>query len=372
MNKAQLRRILYHHQPDEMECIAGYQLYAVDCTEDEHPEANTLPDRHQTRKGKFAPKIIGHRYSWITRLGQWRTPWCLPQDVERALQTQQTARWQRNKSRSLAAEATDARLLWRLLYGNDYFLSVFMVVTTVFVLVRLRSNRVLYEEPSPRDGKRRRPRKYGAKFKLKEPSRLLDRLDLFSLQGQTVRIQAWHNLHFYKLPFLVGLVLCVEFLRADGTLRCKRPLYLFLTGATTSLLELCRMYLWHFAIEHMFRFLKQHMGLSTSRSPNLAHNERWLWCCALAYAQLALMRHAVPNQRPPWHPRQTQGQSKPMTPRQVQRVALSFLLVLGLPAQPTQPRRKRQQPASGRLSQAPSTLSSRSKEQRLKGEKSAE
>ncbi|MCB8943506.1 MAG: transposase [Ardenticatenaceae bacterium] len=339
MNKAQLRRTLYRHQPDGMECIAGYELYAVDCTEDEHPEADTLPDRHQTRKGKFAPKIIGHRYSWIARLGQWRTSWCLPQDVARvatdttdsqvaAEQVQEVDR----RSKRLKVVVADS------LYGNTHFLTVFMLVSTIFALVRLRSNRVLYEEPPPHEGKRGRPHKHGAKFKLKEPHRPPDRHELFFLLGQTVRLQAWHNLHFYKLPFLVGLVLRVEFLRADGTPRYKRPLYLFWTGPTTTpLSELCRMYLWRFAIEHMFRFLKQHMGLSTSRSPNLAHNERWMWCCALAYAQLALMRHAVADQRPPWHPRHTQGQPKPMTPRQVQRVALSFLLVLGSPAQPTQP-----------------------------------
>lgn len=339
MNKAQLRQTLHRHQPENMEQIADYELYAVDCTEDPHPEADTLSDRHQTRKGKFAPKIVGHRYSWVVRLGQWRTSWCLPQDVERVatetsdsqVAAEQIKRLDRSSDR-LKVIVADS------LYGNYYFLSVFMLVTTVFALVRLRSNRVLYEEPPPHNGKQGRPRKHGAKFKLKEPSRPPDHCDAVSLLGQTVRLQAWHNLHFYKLPYLVGLVLRVEFLRADGTPRFKRPLYLFWTGSTkVPLAELCRMYLWRFAIEHMFRFLKQHMGLSTSRSPSLAHNERWLWCCALAYAQLVLMRRAVVDQRPPWHPRHVQGQPKPMTPRQVQRVALPFLLDLGTPAQPTQP-----------------------------------
>ena len=339
MNKAQLRRTLSRHQPDDMECIAGYELYAVDCTEDEHPEADTLPDRHQTRKGKFAPKIIGHRYSWLARLGQWRTSWCLPQDVARVATETTDSQVAAEQVKALDRRSDRLKVVVAdSLYGNYYFLSVFMVVTSVFALVRLRSNRVLYEEPPPHEGKRGRPRKHGAKFKLTEPGRTPDRVELLSLFGQTVRLQAWHNLHFYKLPFLVGLVLRVEFLRADGTPRYKRPLYLFWTGPTTvPLSELCRMYLWRFAIEHMFRFLKQHMGLSTSRSPNLAHNERWMWCCALAYAQLALLRHAVADQRPPWHPRQVQGQPKPMTPRQVQRVALSFLLTLGTPAQPPQP-----------------------------------
>ncbi len=339
MNKAQLRRTLHRCQPEAMERIAGYEVYAVDCTEAEHPEADTLPDRHQTRKGKFAPKIIGHRYSWVARLGQWRTSWCWPQDVQRVATETTDSRVAAEQVQELDQKSDQPKVIVAdSLYGNDYFLRIFLVVTTVFALVRLRSNRVLYEEPPPHNGKRGRPRKHGAKFKLKEPSRAHDRCELFSLLGQTVWLQAWHNLHFYRLPFLVGMVLRVEFLRADGTPRYKRPLYLFWTGPTTmSLSALCRMYLWRFAIEHMFRFLKQHMGLSSSRSPALSHNSRWMWCCALAYAQLALMRHAVADQRPPWHPRQVQGQPKPMTPRQVQRVALPFLLALGTLAQPTQP-----------------------------------
>jgi hypothetical protein len=347
INQAQLRRTLYRCQPEAMESIAGYEVYAVDCTEDEHPEADTLPDRHQSRKGKFAPKIIGHRYSWVARLGQWRTSWCLPQDVQRVTTSTTDSQIAAEQVQELDQRSDRLKVLVAdSLYGNDRFLSIFLVVTTVFALVRLRSNRVLYEEPLPHEGKRGRPRKHGAKFKLKEPSRIPDQYELFALLGQTVRLQAWHNLHFYRLPFLVGMVLRVEFLRANGTLRYQRPLYLFWTGPTTlPLSALCQMYLWRFAIEHMFRFLKQHMGLSASRSPALSHNSRWMWCCALAYTQLALMRHAVADQRPPWHPRQVRSQPKPMTPRQVQRVALPFLLALGTPAQPTQPAGK----GSGRL-----------------------
>ncbi len=186
MNKAQLRRTLYRYQPEEMEGIAGYELYAVDCTEDEHPEADTLPDRHQTRKGKFAPKIIGHRYSWIARLGQWRTSWCLPQDVARVATGTTDSQVAAEQVKELDRRSDRLKVVVAdSLYGNYYFLSVFMVVTTVFALVRLRSNRVLYEEPPLHDGKQGRPRKHGAKFKLKEPSRAPDQRESFSLLGQT-------------------------------------------------------------------------------------------------------------------------------------------------------------------------------------------
>jgi len=45
--------------------------------------------------------------------------------------------------------------------------------------------------------------------------------------GQAVRLRAWHacwRLHFVWLAELVGTAICVEFLKADGMPRYKRPL----------------------------------------------------------------------------------------------------------------------------------------------------
>ena len=101
----------------------------------------------------------------------------------------------------------------------------------------------------------------------------------------------WQGLHFKKLSALVVMLVRVEFLNPDGKPRYKRPMWLFWTGPlTVSLQDLCKMYLWRFAIEHMFRFLKQHMGLNASRSNDLVSTEQWMWLCALAYWQLLLMR----------------------------------------------------------------------------------
>jgi hypothetical protein len=97
------------------------------------------------------------------------------------------------------------------------------------------------------------------------------------------------------------------------------------------------MYLWRFAIEHLFRFLKQHMGLNSNRSSNLESLQRWRWIVALAYWQLLLMRDKVQPNRPAWHPRKKDGQHKPLTPSQVQRSAQAFLLQAGTPAPDPRP-----------------------------------
>lgn len=335
-----LKQVLFRHQPEEAETIAGYEVYAVDCTGDPAFEAKTLADRGQSKKGRHAPLEVGHTYSWLVRLVEQGTSWCMPLDIARVstesndsqVGAQQVAALAQHNERPKVVVADS-------LYCNATFLAIFLTVQYVFALVRIRSNRVLYEEPPERQpGQRGRTRKHGPKFKLSAPSRAADRTETCTLLGQQIRLLAWTNLHFYQLPYLVGMVLSVQFLKADGTPRFKRPLYLFWTGSTSvALADLACMYLWRFAIEHMFRFLKQHLGLTTSRSPNLQARLRWVWCCALAYCQLLFIRPHVADRRPAWHPTYVQGKRRPLTPRQVQRNALPFLLELGSPALPTQP-----------------------------------
>ena len=153
-----------------------------------------------------------------------------------------------------------------------------------------------------------------------------------------MRVQVWHKLHFRRIPKVTGSVACVEFLKEDGTPRYKRALCLFWTGPEeVAPQDLCRMYLWRFAIEHLFRFLKQHMGLNSNRSSNLESLQRWMWIVALAYWQLWLMRDTVKPDLPAWHPHKKNRQNKPLTPAQVQRSAQIFLLRSGTPAANARP-----------------------------------
>lgn len=223
------------------------------------------------------------------------------------------------------------------LYGNHIFLAIFLVVKHAYALVRLRSNLVFYERPKPHlKGAKRAPAKHGTKFNLSKPSRTPDRADTFLLGEQTVKLAAWQGLHFKKQSALVGMVLRIEFLRPDGTPRYKRPMWLFWTGLeTVPLEELCRMYLWRFAIEHLFRFLKQQMGLNTNQSTDLVSTDHWMWLCALAYWQLLVMREEVNVSRLAWYPAGTKPETKGLTPGQVQRSPIGYLVQLGSPARNT-------------------------------------
>lgn len=327
--------ILYNYQPPDSEQIAGCEVYGLDTTKNERSEAETLEDRGSLKAQKDDPVQYGHKYSWLVRLVNWGTSWTAPVDVLRVetsltdsqvgvIQVQELD--QRNSK--------DKVVVGDSLYANHLFLRAFLVVKNVFALVRLRSNSTFYGPPQPQPkGKKGAPPKHGAKFKLSAPSRTADRNETFVLGKQTVILQAWQGLHFKKLFKLVGMVIRVEFLKPDGTPRYKHPMWLFWTGSDSiALKDLCLMYLWRFAIEHLFRFLKQHMGLNANQSTNLVSTDQWMWMCAFAYWQLLLMRDEVKNVRPAWFPTKPEQDMLKLSPGQVQRGALQYLLQLGTPA----------------------------------------
>jgi len=323
-------------QPGDSETIAGYEVYGLDATKEERPDAETLPERCCLKSQKDEPLIYGHKYSWLVRLVRWGTSWVAPYDtlrIDPALSDSQVGSQQvkelaeRNPKPKVVVEDS--------LYGNHVFLAIFLLLQNTFALVRMRSTNVLYEQPEPRQpGKKGAPKKHGARFQLSDPARAAEAEETFLLGSQTVDLRAWKGLHLKKLPKLIVMLLRVEFLKPDGQPRYKQPMWLLWTGPTqVPLQELCQMYLWRFAIEHLFRFLKQNLGLNTSRSNDLVATEQWMWMCALAYWQLLLIRELVEDARPAWHPRFRHGKPKELTPGQVQRAALGFLVPLGTPAQ---------------------------------------
>jgi hypothetical protein len=329
---------LMEYQPGNSELIAGYELHALDCTPNERDEAETLEDRGSLKTEKDEPVRYGHKYSWLVRLLQWGTSWVAPEDVRRVETSLTDSEVASVQVRELDQRDPKPKVVTAdSLYANYIFLAIFLELKNVVALVRMRCNMVLYGPPAPRTkGKKGAPAKHGAKFKLSNPSWSPDRTETFWLGEQSVSLQAWQGLHFKKLSALVGMVVRVEFLRPDGTPRYKRPMWLFWTGPeTVALNDICRMYLWRFAIEHFFRFMKQHLGLNANQSTDPVSTDQWMWLCALAYWQLLLMGDEIPAARPAWYPAQSALEKKRMTPGQVQRGALRYLAQLGTPALPT-------------------------------------
>ena len=339
MDIGEILSLLPDCMPQESETVAGCKVYAVDATPNEHEEAKTLPDRSVLKSDKKDPLRYGHKYSWLVRLINFGTSWAAPVDIER-ISTETTD----TQLAAVQVQELDLRdgqpkvIVADSRYEDRHFLGIFEHFQHTFGLIRLHGNRVLSEAPKQKPkGSRGAPRKHGQSFKLNGAHRSADQSETFQLGQQTVRVYAWQKLHFKKLATLIGTLIQVEFLKADGTPRYKRPMWLLWTGPQTiALSDLCRMYLWRFAIEHLFRFLKQHMGLNSNRSPNLVSAQQWMWLCVLAYWQLLLMRDQVKADRPAWYPRKPEQRAN-LTPYQVQRSALVFLLELGTPAATPRP-----------------------------------
>lgn len=350
IDAAELGKVWYEAQPAACETLAGYEVYAVDTTPNQRPDAETLPERELLKKDRDTPAVPGWKFSWLVRLVQRGTSWVAPQDVQQVAAESTESQTGAEQVKALGQRDQHPKVVTAdSRYFNHFFLALFVTLKHLIALVRMRNNSTLYEAPPPKPPKSKgAPRKHGDKFKLANPTREPDRTDTFVLGALTVVLTAWHSLHLRKLPTLVGMALRVEFRKADGTPRYKRPMWLFWTGPlTVSLREVCLMYLWRFAIEHAFRFLKQHFGLNANQSTNPDSIHLWMRLCALAYWQLVLMRDEVEDLRPPWHSRPRPENPHPLTPGQAQRGALRFLTRLGTPASSPRPAGKGCGRASG-------------------------
>ncbi len=336
----ELGKVLYEAQPADCATLAGYEVYAVDATDNPRPEAETLPGRVLLKSANDTPAVPGWKCSWLVRLVQHGTSWVAPQAVE-PIPADSTAN-QVAGDQVVALDKQRPQPKVAVLdsgYFNHVFLALWVALRTVIILVRMRRNCTLYERPEPKPAKSKgAPRKHGAKFKLNQPTRTPDRTATLPLGPLTGGLTAWHGLHLRKVSTLVGMALRVEFQKADGTPRYQRPLWLCWTGPlTVALGDICLMYLWRFAIEHAFRFMKQHLGLNANCSTQPTSIQLGMQVCALAYWQLLLMRHEVDDVRPAWHARTVRSETQPLTPGQVQRGARRFLLKLGSPAAPPRP-----------------------------------
>jgi hypothetical protein len=331
----ELQNLFSDSQEADWERIAGYEVHAIDATPNERMSAETLADRGVLKAQQKEAVRYGHKYSWLVRLVQRGPSWVAPEDIQRIGTEASDTKIAAQQVKSLAVRNPPPKVITAdSRYRDQHFLGAFAGLENTYGLVRLQNNQKLSQAPVPKPkGSRGAPRKHGADFQLTSIERDPDAREEFFLGKQNVRVRVWHKLHFKRLAKVTSSVVCVEFLKEDGTPRYKRPLWLFWTGPeNVAPQDLCRMYLWRFAIEHLFRFLKQHLGLNSHRSSNLESLQRWMWIVALAYWQLLLMRDTVKPNRPAWHPHQKDGQDKPLTPAQVQRSAQTFLLHSGTPA----------------------------------------
>jgi hypothetical protein len=229
----ELKTLFHDSQDADWETIAGYEVHAIDATPQERMAAETLEDRGALKAQQKDPVRYGHKSSWLVRLVQTGTSWVAPEDLQRISTATTDTKVAAQQVKELAKRNLRPKVITAdSRYRDQHFLGVFADLENTFALVRLQNNQNLSQEPVPKpEGSRGAPRKHGADFQLSAIERAPDAFEAFFLGRQNVRVRVWHKLHFKRLANVQGAVVCVEFLKEDGTPRYKRPLWLFCSAS---------------------------------------------------------------------------------------------------------------------------------------------
>jgi hypothetical protein len=284
-----LRALLVGHRPK-----AWPAVFAVDASTWERCDAETSPERgfyHSASKHSAGqPIVAGWNYQWIAQLSFDPDSWTAPLDTMRI------------PPRADATEATITQIKRLLgLFEDDdrHPLFVFdagydpiaishgLADTTAQVLVRIREDRVFYDDPPQNRpaSTRGRPPRHGRPMKCSDLNtyrRPDDDHRTCDPRYGNVRVRAWHGLHprlsgrgrWAKAqgapPIVRGSVIRVDvehLPKRDG--RAKKTLWLWWSGPGRPDLELCfHAYLHRFDLEHTYRFAKNTLGW-TAPSPVL-------------------------------------------------------------------------------------------------------
>jgi hypothetical protein len=217
-------------------------------------------------------------------------------------------------------------------------------------VVRSRSNRVFYRQPPPVEGKRKpgRPRWYGERFSLKDPTTwsepdVVEETNLTTCKGHTYRVhlEGWHDLlmrgkkdlPMHQKPFTL---IRVQVLDEQGRPIFKHTLWLIVMGQRRkeiSLVEAWESYCQRFDVEHYFRFGKQRLLMAAFQTPDVDREENWLAFVSLAYVQLWLAREVAEALPRPWEQYLPQPEGQIASPSAVQRDLGRILREIGSPAQ---------------------------------------
>jgi DDE superfamily endonuclease len=363
------------------------------------PDAATSPERsfcHCYGRGKSSAQMIpGWPYSWVAALEPGRTSWALPLDAVRLrpggdLAAVTAAQVRGVVTRLIAAGHwadgdpdimvvidagyEPARLAWLL---RDL---------PVQVTGRLGTSRVFrLPPPARRPGQMGRPVRHGPEVRCAaaaaRPEPDAETSTVTSRYGTAVAScwngahpklkarGAWEG-HQGPLPVIEGTLirLTVDHLRHE---RDPKPVWLWTSrpDADPAEADLCwQAYLRRFDLEHMFRFLKQHLGWTRPRLRDPAAADRWTWLIIACYAQLWLARGLAAGLRLPWQQPCQPGRLTPARVRRGFRAIHRTMPVLtaapkpGRPGPGRPPGQKNRRPATrhdvGKAARQPETSSS--------------
>lgn len=344
-------------------------VFALDASGWPRPRASTSPERTLNydatkdtgkqlvrRSGQRTLVTPGWQFQWLAQIGPKRSSWAVPVDVQRIGPRDNgnlvACKQIRGLTDELEAHGVHEAPIITMDGGYSApCLGQQLAGVNVQLVIRLRSDSIAFTEPPARKpGTNGRPRRHGAKMKLSNPDSWPEPDQVITLPGDQRRapltVTSWHNLHLKpsaqyhedandrSRPTNRHIV-HGNLVRLHSANPGFQPLWLWWTGPrdTFDVDRVWRAYLRRFGIEHMFRFLKQHLGWTRPRLRTPAQAERWSWLIAAACAQLARARTLVTDHLLPWERRHT------ISPLRAKRGFRQLRTRLGTPAKPPKPSR---------------------------------
>ncbi|MCO1582775.1 transposase [Crossiella sp. SN42] len=337
-------------------------VFALDASHWPRPDAATSPERtfnYDATKNRHhddrPPVTAGWWYQWIAATTWEHTSWALPVDLARIAPGDNHHTLALTQIRALldrlptpATPATPATVPIVCLDGDYSIAWIARQLTDlpVQLLGRLRSDGSMFTDPPPHPpGTRGRKPVHGPKMKFSDPTTWPQPDADITVPARPDRgrhhpltVTAWHRLHparsrklpephpgrghYHDLPH--GTVI-----RIHSAQPGQKPMWLFWSGPPGSFdLDIAwRAYLHRFDIEHLYRFLKHHLGWTTPRLRTPEQATCWSWLIAAACAQLVAARDLVTDMRLPWE------KPGPLSPLRVKRGLRALQSYLGTPAQ---------------------------------------
>lgn len=335
-----------------------YNLFGIDTTPCPRPFAETLADKtfiHYPNPIKGNKPInIGHCYSVVCALPDQidteKVPWAVPLSGERVPSKHKGVNQGNQQLKKIWQSSLFSDKLSVLVADSDYsqkdFIGEQVKHEDVVTITRVRSDRVFYRQfiRDPNQAKTSgHPRWYGDKFDLKDDQTWTEpdevhHVPFTTKKGRqlTVTISGWKQMLMrgtknYKMnnhPFTLLQIV----VRAQERNSIWKPMWLIVIGSRRdelSLVDCYQCYRQRYDMEHLFRFGKQRLLMTSYLTPDVHHEENWFKLTLLSYVNLWAARKLAVVLPRDWEQYLKTNKSIKITPSLVQRDFSRIITTLG-------------------------------------------
>ncbi len=250
-----------------------------------------LPERERTENVPWAVPILGDRIPSESKAIEMGN-----KQVKKLFKTDNSS-W----SKELSVLVADS------VYSQRDFIGEQVKEKNLVTITRVRSNRVFYRQFIDNNTTKRagHPRWYGDRFDLKDettwhpPDEVLIS-DFITKKGRkfNLRIWGWKEMLMkgtsnYKMNRHPFTLLQITITDEKGN-NVWKPMWLIVIGSRRdelSLEDCYQAYRQRYDLEHLFRFGKQKLLMTSSLTPDVKHEENWFKLTLLAYVNLWTARN---------------------------------------------------------------------------------